>query len=112
MNRLCKLVLTAAFLGGLVRGDVVTWDGEAGDGLMDTALNWNTNQVPAIVGDIMGAGDDLVIVDNGDSLRLDGNAYDAMLFIAHDGAVTGGLSVTNGSSVHVKEIVLGCGANF
>jgi len=112
LNRLCKLVLTAAFLGGLVRGDVVTWDGEAGDGLMDTALNWNTNQVPAIVGDIMGAGDDLVIVDNGDSLRLDGNAYDAMLFIAHDGAVTGGLSVTNGSSVHVKEIVLGCGANF
>ncbi|HRT52217.1 MAG TPA: hypothetical protein P5279_17140, partial [Anaerohalosphaeraceae bacterium] len=88
------------------RADTVIWDGQAGNRLMETATNWDNDTVPAIVGE--NAGDSFVVIDNGDAVTTAQGLY-----IAHDGAVTGGLAVLNGSSVSTdQEIALGCGGNF
>ncbi|HRT52216.1 MAG TPA: hypothetical protein P5279_17135, partial [Anaerohalosphaeraceae bacterium] len=91
---------------GCSNAAVIWWDGQAGDGLMGTAANWDKDIVPTIVGD--NAGGDIAIIANGDTVTTAQSLY-----IAHDGAVTGGLTVLNGSSVFTgSEIVLGCGAGF
>ncbi|MCB0644943.1 MAG: hypothetical protein KDC44_25025, partial [Phaeodactylibacter sp.] len=40
----------------------VTWDGDAGDGLWNTAANWD--------GDILPTATDDVVIDNGDAVTL------------------------------------------
>jgi hypothetical protein len=47
------LLAVYLYLAGGVQTVTITWDGEAGDGLWSTPLNWSTDVVPSSTDDII-----------------------------------------------------------
>lgn len=64
----CKWIAGVLMLSGVLcvsRADIITWDGEAGDGWWTNSLNWSGNTLP-VSGDTINIG-------NGDTVRYDGS---------------------------------------
>ncbi|MEM7475582.1 MAG: hypothetical protein AAF483_11380 [Planctomycetota bacterium] len=61
--------------------DVITWDAGGGDGLWNTATNWDSDAVPQ--------SDDTVIIDSGDSVAgPDGNLPRAVINLSNNSSLS------------------------
>jgi fibronectin-binding autotransporter adhesin len=85
-------LLALAFLGIVLvmvhqaSAGIITWDGEAGDGLWATANNWSTNALPATT--------DTAALSNGDTIAVSAATIDALTSAGSGGIINGVLTVT------------------
>lgn len=89
-----EIVLFANFIIEELPEEIITWDGGAGNNLWTSALNWDTNKVPA-------SNNIVVIGGSGTNVSLQGTSTVMQVFVnggAHLTIQTNSSLVTNGAS--------------
>ena len=93
------ILLCGALFFAISAKSQISWDGDAGDGLWSTALNWSTNTVPGDDDDVQIIGNFTVTVNSSDSCR-------SLVLQAQDANNRNAiLQVTSGSQLGVGQTI-------